>query len=455
MDASVWSRTSPTGDRGAAAVAPPAPPDAAEGGPGLRAARLPPEPRRRAARVLRCYPVSLVLLAPYLLLIIPTAVWNDNPQTGFILRLVGLALLGSVGVETLGLLLGRPTYEWRRGLQQANAQYPRIYQVACLVAVTSILAGLLGAYAGRGTIVAQVTGELPDSQLATLTALFSGWGALAFALLVASHVGGQVSTRRLLGWLAALTLTQVVLAAITAISAPLLGFTFFVAAAGAVCGVFRLRYLLVGVALLLLVWPAMFQYRNGVRQDHGIVVSQEVTAVDRLRLDRQLATVAQFDVPVDLDQPDVRNFIRYGVLPRAIDPDRPPLTTGQDINQYLGGNATSAYTFLVLGNVYFFAGPVGVVVYYASWAAVVVALLRWRGAPGPVRLSLFCFVLADPLLWSSTYPDSAISFVQHSVSALPVFAMLWLTRRRPDPAPGRYADGPPPVTADGRVGPRR
>ncbi|SCG50043.1 hypothetical protein [Micromonospora rifamycinica] len=32
------------------------------------------------------------------------------------------------------------------------------------------------------------------------------------------------------------------------------------------------------------------------------------------------------------------------------------------------------------------------------------------------------------LLWSGTYPDSTIGFMQHVVSAATVFFLLWLTR---------------------------
>ncbi|KXK59503.1 hypothetical protein AWW66_23920 [Micromonospora rosaria] len=415
---------------GRGTLSPPAPPV----GGGAR--------REGTGRLLRRYPVSIALLAPFALLVLPMAIVNQNPQTGFILRLVGLALLGSASVETLGLLFGSPDPQWRRGLRDANAQYPRLYLVARLVALTSIVANLAGAYTGRGTIVAQLSGTVPDSTVGAVASLFSGWGALGFALLVASHVGGHLARSRLYGWLAALTAAQALLAAMTAISAPLFGFVFFVAAAGAVCGIFRLRYLVVGVLVVFLLWPTMFDYRNSIREARGVAVTSGSTAADRLRLDRQIGAVAGYDVPVDLDQPGFSDHLRYGVVPRALDPDRPPISTGQQINRYLGGTTTSAFTFLALGNIWFFEGPVGVVVFYAVWAAVVVLLLRWRGAPGPARLSLLCFVLADPLLWSATYPDASISFIQHVVSAVPVFLVLWLTRRRPDPGWSRIGPGP-------------
>ncbi|MBW4705887.1 hypothetical protein [Micromonospora sp. RL09-050-HVF-A] len=46
-------------------------------------------------------------------------------------------------------------------------------------------------------------------------------------------------------------------------------------------------------------------------------------------------------------------------------------------------------------------------------------------------MTLCCLVFSDVLLWSGTYPDSTIGFLQHLMSAVPVFLLLWLTRRSP------------------------
>ncbi|MFI9640557.1 hypothetical protein ACIG87_10885 [Micromonospora sp. NPDC051925] len=387
--------------------------------------------REPVGGLLRCYPVSFLVLAPYALLILPMAVLNHNPQTGFIMLVVGLALLGSVSVETACLLLGRPDPRWRRGMRQATARYPRIYPVARLVVLISIAADLLGAYLGEGNLVAQISGELSDTPMVALTKLFSGWAALGFALLVASYLGGRLSRAKLYGWLGALVVTKAVVTVLTALTAPLIAFVFFAVTAGVVCGVFRLRYLMIGTLMLVLLWPAMFDYRNGIRQDQGVAVDDAVTATDRMRLDRQLTAVADTEVPVDLGQPKGVDYLRYGLVPRILDPDRPALTTGQQINQYLGGSRTSASNFLLLGNIWFFDGPVGVVAVHAFWAGFVALLLRWRGRPGPARLSLVCLVFSDALLWSGTYPDSMIGFLQHVVSAMTVFILLWLTRSLP------------------------
>ncbi|MFE9194122.1 hypothetical protein ACFYL6_31395 [Micromonospora sp. NPDC007208] len=422
---------------------------------GAAEARMDPSTGDRASgahrdlvgRVLRCYPVTVVVLAPYALLILPMAVVYRNPDTGFIVSLVGLALLGSVAVETTGRLFGRPDPRWREGFRRAHARYPWLYPVAIVVTLTSMAANVLGAHLGRGTIVNQVSGDLSGGPLAMVSTLFSGWTALGFALLVASHLGGRLSRAKLYGWLAVLVGAELYVAMLTAVTAPLVALVFFMAATGALCGVFRLRYLALCAVVLFLAWPAVFEHRNAIREDRGVAVDTKVTAKDRLRLDNQLSLVAGFDVPVDLGQPGVTDYLRYGLVPRVLDPDRPAISTGQQINQYIGGGPTSAYTFLLLGNIWFFDGPTGVVAVHAFWAAVAAVLLRWRGPPGPIRLSLFCLVLFDPLLWSNTYPDSTISFLQHVVAAMPVFVLLGLSRRplhgaRKNPATGRLGTAP-------------
>ncbi|RAO00387.1 hypothetical protein GAR05_02357 [Micromonospora saelicesensis] len=393
-----------------------------------------------AARIFRCYPVSLVVLAPYVLFILPIAVVYENPDLGFLMRLVGLALAGSLLVETAALPLRGSALGWARGVRAVNG-HPRIYAVARCVAVVSIAADLTGAVVGRGTIFTQVSGGLPDSPLGSLTALVSGWSALAVALLIASTLGGRASTRRVGGWLLALALTQALLVVMTARAAPLLGFISFVAAAGAISGVIRARYLAVAAVVVALAWPTLFELRNDIRQSGGVSVSEQVTAEDRLRLDLQMSAVAHHRVPVDLPQPGPVDYLRYGLVPRVLDTDRPTISTGVVINQYLGSSATSAYSFLALGNVYFLDGPWAVIVYYGLWSALMVLLLRVGGAPGPMRLAALCFTLAGPLLWSSTYPDSMIAVIQHAVSAVPVFVLLRLTDRSSSGSEGKQHAG--------------
>ncbi|MGC4783722.1 hypothetical protein OHQ88_16285 [Micromonospora zamorensis] len=401
--------------------------------------------------VLRHYPISILVLAPYALLLVPMAVLYTNPQTMFILRLLGAALVGTLIVETTALT-ARPQRRWRPSVAAVNASHRYVYVVARLVTVISVAASITAAHAGQGTIFTQLDDAVATSPVARIAALSAGWSYLAFALLVASFLGGLASRSRVVCWIGLLVAGQVVTAALTGITSPLFGYLSFAAGAGAICGLFRVREVALLGAAILLAWPTLFALRNDIRTDGGVSVAYDVTAGDRLRLDLQLAHAADHDVPVDVGQPGPTEFVRYGLVPRILDPDRPAISTGALINQYLGGAATSSYSFLALGNLYFLVGWLGVPLYYAGWSALAVLLLRARGAPGPIRLSLLCFVLAGPLLWSSGYPDAMIAFLQHMVAALPVFAVLLLLRGR---MRGRHAiDGRPALRLSPTADPR-
>ncbi|MEU5564178.1 hypothetical protein [Micromonospora musae] len=369
------------------------------------------------------------MLAPYAVLFVPMAVIYANPDTTFLLRLLTVMLLGTVLVETAALLV-RDRRRWRPSIAAVNRPYRHLYAVSKVVTVVSVAASITAARAGQGSIFTQVGEVSGGSLVAQLAALPAGWTYLAVALLLASYFGGHASRRRVLCWVGLLVAGQVVTAAQTGITSPVFGYLSFVAGAGAICGFLRARSVVILGAVLLLAWPTLFALRNDIRVEGGVSVAQDVTAGDRLRFDLQVARAGEFDAPVDVGQPGPAEFARYGLIPRVLDPDRPTISTGSLINQYLGGTAFSSYSFLALGNVYFLDGWLGVPLYYALWTALALLLLRVRGKPGPIRLSLFCFVLAGPLLWSSSYPDCVIAFLQFSVAALPVFLVLRLFKER-------------------------
>ncbi|BCJ57448.1 hypothetical protein C1I93_02365 [Micromonospora endophytica] len=389
--------------------------------------------RRKLPRLtwlLQLFPVTTVVLAPYALLIVPMAVLNDNPDIGFIIMLLALALPGCLVVEFAFLKRMGRRGDWQRALVEANSGYPYLYKIARSAALVSVTADLLNAWAGQGTIFAQVTGEIVASPAALVSGLFMGWRYLAFALLVASLLAGQASRLACLRWTLCLLGTQLVVVLATALTAPLMTYLSFLVALAAICGLLHSRFIIVTALALFLIWPAMYEARNDLRTDGGVAVDETETSGDRLRLDLQVTRASGHDAPVDIERPGPSQIVRYGLVPRMLDQDRPAISTGIRINEYLGGTSTSAYTFLSLGTIYFLDGPWGVVLFHIGWALVGILLLRAGGAPGPIRLGLFSFVVAAPLMWSRTYPESMILFVQFVVAALPVLLLLRLGRRR-------------------------
>ncbi|HWB34456.1 MAG TPA: hypothetical protein VHA75_00375, partial [Rugosimonospora sp.] len=329
--------------------------------------------------VLTRFPVTTLTAAPYLLVIVPMAVWNHNEQTPFVLRLLALALASTAVVEGLARCGGDRGAGWEARLRAANSGYPRLWLVARIVAGVSVVADVVGAYAGRGTVVTQLSGQVASSPAAGLSALVSGWSYLAFGLIVAAYWAGAATRRGLWLWTAILVAAQVYVASLTAILAPLIGYLSLIVAVGALFGLIRARHIAVLIAVVFLLWPTIFEVRNEIRRTEGVAVAQDQTATHRLRFDLQLSAASGYDVPVALGQPGFAAILRYGAVPRVLDPGRPAIATSSDINRYIGGDPNSSYSFLALGTVYFLSGPGGVVLYYAGWAVAVLVLLRWRG----------------------------------------------------------------------------
>jgi hypothetical protein len=411
-------------------------------------------PTRRGPPVtwlLRYYPFTVLLAAPYAIVVIPLAVVHGNPALPFILWLVFLAAIGVVGVESLHHVVSTSVSRRRLVAPTSGPTGGTVFGVARVVAVASVLADVGAAYLGRGSIVHQLAGDMVASPAANVLAALAGWKYLAAALLLYAVIAGHVGPAAFYRWGALLVLAQAVLVALTAIAAPLIGYVSFLAAAGAIMGVVRARYVVVAVAVMLAAWPMVFSARNDLRLSLGVPVAIEMEAADRLRFDSQVGLLRGLDVPVNVGQPESGDMVRYALVPRALDPDRPQISTGVKINQYLGGPANSAYSFLAIGNVYFLSGPTAVVLFYLSWT--VVAVLLRTGRPGPVRVHLLCVIIAGPLAWTGMYPDAMIGSVQYLISALPVFVLLRAIGGRPKggssrPAPMRtpVAGGSPPTS---------
>jgi hypothetical protein len=379
-------------------------------------------------RWLQRYPVTVTVATPYIALVLPLAVLNDNPKTGFIFGLLVLASIGAFLVESLFVGLRTPA-ERPDEVMLANSRHKSMSLVARCTTVASIVCDLVFAANGGGSVLTQVTSQIVSSPLASIAVLGAGWKYLAVGLLISSYHGGKVTRSSFYSWIAALIATQVVVGLLTGRTAPFICYATFVAFVGVVFGIVRAKHIGIAAAVLLIAWPTIFTLRNEIRKADGITVSETVSAQDRLRFDVQVARPSYFEVPVDVGQPGIAEMLRYGAIPRVLDPNRPTISTGAKINAYLDGNAKSAYTFLPIGTIYFLDGPAALPVFYGAWAFATVLLLRTRGGPGPIRLCVFCLAAAGPLNWCSTYPDSMIGMVQTIVSALPICGAVALLQR--------------------------
>lgn len=385
-------------------------------------------------RLLRRFPTTSIVLAPYALLFLPLAIWNDNPQTDFIIRTGGLAVGGAFLVEAAVALVVIGERRARRQQSPVSVLTARWYgsrvaAVARVVTVTSIVTNLTSVLLGGGTLRAQVDSAVPSGVLTVLSP-FVSWAYVAVALIIAANALGGLSRWGAVRWLVALLATQAIMAYLTNLTARATVFLVLLATLAILTRLVPRSWILAGAAACAVIWPTVFEIRNALRRANGIDVSETISATDRLRFDEQIGRAAQYGAGHDLGQPDVWSALRYGFVPRFLDPDRPTISSGNLINEFLGGSSISSYTFQPVATAWFFWGPLAVVLLYGLYATVIMGLRPWdRIARRPGALIVFALMLGGPLSWFSTPPDVVVNMLQTLVSTTPVLLALRLWAR--------------------------
>ena len=384
------------------------------------------------------FTTTIAVAAPYVLLFLPMAIWNDNPETDFVVRTAGIALLGTFTVEaSLAMLAfaerrsGRPSIVRFGVAERWNAE--RVATIARAVAVAAAVANLALVLLGGLTLSAQVNGVLPTGAL-TLLSPFLSWSYLALALLIAADRLGGLRPASTIRWILMLIGSQVAMAFVRGITVGAAAFIIVALTLALMTALVPTRWIVATATLGIALWPTVYALRNDRRTSEGIAVSKDLSAVDRLRFDEQIARAAPYGPGHELGQPDLWSSLRFGLVPRFLDPGRPAVTSGNAINEFLGGTSTSSYTFLPVATSWFFWGSLGTVLLYALFASVMVSLRPWRAiGRRPVALVLATALLSGPLGWFSTPPDASIGMLQSVVSASPVLLVLWVWARKPAP----------------------
>lgn len=405
--------------------------------------------RSLVLRVALRFPTTLVVSAPHVLVFLPLAIWNDNPGTDFIVQMWGIAVAGTLVVEASVALV--VAAERRSGRIAPTASTPdpstrwepqRVATIARTVTIISVVANLTSALLGASTLRSQVDGVLPSGAASILTP-FVSWAQVALALLVAARFLGGLSQVAVLRWIGVLLLAQIAVASILTITARAVSFLVLLVVLAFLTNLVPRAWIAGGIGVLAVLWPTVYAVRNQLRTAHGIDVDAHVSASDRLRFDEQIVRAAQYGPGHDLGQPGLWDSLRYGLVPRVLDPGRAGVSSGNLINEYLGGVDFSAYTFLPVATAWFFWGTFTVVLLYAGCAAAVMALRPWRTiARRPYAVVLLTLMLGGPLAWFSTPPDTTIALLQTLVTILPVFLVLHLWARRSEPPVARDVGRP-------------
>jgi hypothetical protein len=359
------------------------------------------------------FPVTLVLGLQYLALAVLPAVINGNPYLPFILSIVAVGLLTAVLAEWL---YGTVT---RRDDGTKAIRYPGAIGV-WVVTVTGAVALLAGAWLGARTYATQV-GATSASPLTTLLTPLQPWLLIGCAFALASWRAGIMGRRAMIVLIAVALTAQLISGLWLAILAPVMNFALTLGIALVLVGFVRPRWLLVGFAAAILVWPVLYAARNATRgQVLGSAPQSTLDASSRLREDLLLQLAAVFGDSVKLPQPSAVDILRFGLIPRALDPERGSLPSGTTLSVALGSASTSSSTFTVLGTIWSLdGGYLGVIVYVAC-VALAFSLICMRLTP--VRLA-FAMLLVSDLLWiEATYPDNLAAVLQGLLS----LAFAWV-----------------------------
>lgn len=390
------------------------------------------------------FTTTLVVAVPYVLVFLPMAIWNDNPGTDFILRTAGLALLGTFLVEgSVALVAAAERRSGRSPVildgQTGRWDARRVTVVAKTVTVTAMVSNLALVLLGGLTLVAQVNSVVP-SGVVTVLSPFLSWSYLALALLVAAGQLGGMTKASTLRWILVLVGSQVAMAFVTSITARAATFTIIALTLALITRLVPTRWIIATAALGIATWPTVYAIRNDRRTSVGVDVSEDQTAGDRLRFDEQITRGEQYGPGHDLGQPDLWESLRYGLVPRFLDPERPALSSGNSVNEFMGGSSTSAYTFLPVATTWFFWGAVATVLLYALFALAMVSLRPWRSiGRRPIALVLMTYLVSGPLAWFATPPDATAGMIQAIVAASPVLLVLvvWARSVAEDGSPTR------------------
>lgn len=387
--------------------------------------------------IARTFPVSVMVALPFALLIIPPAILNKNPETGFIFKVLIIALAATFTVELLIHFFKRVLGARRdRNALEVDAEEALPQSLArryFIVAVCAILVGAIAnnitALIGIGTIETQVgAAEAASGPVAGILTLMRPYDLIGSALLIWAYRIKGCSGRAFLFWFAFAIVAKLVYVLQLGITVQfwryLSTFVFLLLFARLI----RFRTIIaIGVAVAIM-WPVLYEYRNAERELRGVEVVQGLEASDRLRYDLQVTRASGIETGQDIGQIQWYEVPRYGLIPGVLDPGRGPVNTGMLINsRILGGSEISAYTFLPVATSYVLQGPGGMALiygFYAMFAAWIIDGGRYMGGGRFVTLGLFVF---GALGWFYVFPDSAIAFLQSMITAIPIFVII--TRR--------------------------
>lgn len=316
---------------------------------------------------------------------------------------------------------------------------PRFVRILIGVTLLCAASGYALAIAGGFGSVAEVAFGYQYSSLYSLSRMMTSATPFALALVVFAEYFGAVSRRTafLLGF------GLLGLAFMQSLGAGYLGgasrdiVVFMVL--GTMTRLIRWRLLLAGLVIALATLPLLFGLRDDVRESAGLGrSSQAVGPLERFRVDTQISLLDWAWPSSWVEVPGLSLLVRTAFIPRVLDPDRPVLDIGKQMNFALGNLNQNNVSFGNYGTVFWLLGPLGVVVVAALLGGMFGLGVRNFDRVWGVALLA---TVATPAVWPEiTFPDYFVGIVQSWQVYLALFvAALVLDRAIPPQKPRRNA----------------
>jgi O-antigen/teichoic acid export membrane protein len=396
--------------------------------PTTTAERPRPKPTTPASRrgfsgqwILQRFPVSCLLVLQYGPMMVYPALIHHTQPLSLILTTFVVGVSVAFAIEAL-LAIVVPL---RGGLKQSILTQPAALVIWLVGAVAQIGVSFEGTYAN------QVEG-VSESHLASVMTPFVPWLTFGAVMFIYLWREGRIGRTKVWLVLASVLVIQLAAAQRTAITVEVAVSLLTIGFAAVLLGFIRLRWIALGVVLIPLLWPPLYNFRNDIRhkQVPSVNVVNAPVASQRLREDLNFALIQHLpEVPDPSIGPSYLRLVRFSLIPRFLDPGRGTLDTPAQLSVALGGQSTTATTFTTIGTAYAINGWTGIVVFTGAMTVVMAIAVRRRTIWGYLVATI---LVMSGLFIESGYPDLLAAVMQALLSLVGAAIVVALvSRRRP------------------------
>jgi hypothetical protein len=377
-------------------------------------------PAQRGALVTEKFPVTILFALQYGALVVFPAITHDTQPLSLIITICAVGVGVAFLVEAVRAPLGR-----------RNSKPIAITPNAAMWIVgVGWLASIGGAITG-GVAYANQTTQAAPSHLAAVFTPLAGWVIIGTVLVMAQAAQGTVSRTRARWVVLVGFILELALSLKAALLSDVVIYFFVVTFLAVLLGIIRWRWVVVSLFAIPLVLPTLYNLKTQERSAITTVAEpgQQPNYGDRLRLDREMAQVADFPtIPArNIVTPSLPTLLLFGLVPRVFDQSRGTLNSGENLSVAVGGSPTSSDTATSFGDAYIFEGWRGVIIYSGLSALATGMVIRRRG---PWAFAFLGVIAQCCLLIEEPYPDMLAGLLQGCVSCAVALGFAQLLTRK-------------------------